>query len=509
MRCVPACLVVWALASASPAAVAAKFEPAPCERPADKLECGWLVVPERFAQPDGKTLRLWVAIARATGPQAERQPDPLVYINGGPGVETVARWTPAPPKELAPHWDRLRRQRDIVYLDQRATGRSEPSFCRALDEDIEALAREAPDAQAYETRFLALVERCRGLLATEGVDPTAYTAVEAAHDLESLRTALGYRQLSLYGVSWGTTVALNYLREHPGRARAVILDSVFPTNSAFWAEQATSLGMAFEELQRECQRDEACAAALPPLLPAFAEARRRLDAQPVPIEGGRITGDSFAEAVWYGATRDWAIPYLPLAIEQARLGNNEGVERFVALMDFQSGVGRYNSWLGLATACHDVLAGGTTAGMRAAAARYPWLVGADHDPTRVDRYCAAVNVGRAPAAYFAPVESDAPVLVYAGQFDAATPPQDALQAIRFLPRATLVNVAGGSHASFYTDECTLDIGVAFLADPSTPPSLDCLGKRPAFRVATDGFEAFLERREAAKARRQRELAGEG
>jgi hypothetical protein len=100
---------------------------------------------------------------------------------------------------------------------------------------------------------------------------------------------------------------------------------------------------------------------------------------------------------------------------------------------------------------------------------------------------------------FAPVSSAVPVLLFTGEFDPATPPEDAFQAARFLTRSTIVQVSGASHAPMHADDCTRSIAERFLEDPRQP-DIGCLRTRPPFRFATEGLEAFLEERAAATPR---------
>ncbi len=70
----------------------------------------------------------------------------------------------------------------------------------------------------------------------EGTDLAAYNSLENAADIEALRTALGYDQINLYGVSYGTLLALHALRLYPGALRSVILDGVVPPQINFLTE---------------------------------------------------------------------------------------------------------------------------------------------------------------------------------------------------------------------------------------------------------------------------------
>jgi pimeloyl-ACP methyl ester carboxylesterase len=108
-----------------------------------------------------------------------------------------------------------------------------------------------------------------------------------------------------------------------------------------------------------------------------------------------------------------------------------------------------------------------------------------------DRLCATYRPGFAEPSFFAPVASDIPTLIYAGSLDPATPVIDAYQSMRFLVRATLVEVQGTAHGPMPLDDCTRGIAAAFLADPSAPPATECISTRTPIAFATDGLDELL------------------
>ena len=197
-----------------------------------RVDCGWLRVPESRQRPGGRSLSLWVAIARAD--EGSERREPLLYIHGGPGIGTVD--TRFPSFTEHPTWPRLRARRDLVFFDQRGTGRSRPEICSDLDETLDALSVEDPPARVALDRAVAAFSTCRARLLAEGMDFAAYNSRATAADAEDLRRALGYPAWNVYGVSYGTWVAMELMRSHPGGLRSVILDSPYPPNSPFWAE---------------------------------------------------------------------------------------------------------------------------------------------------------------------------------------------------------------------------------------------------------------------------------
>lgn len=504
MRIREAVLLAWLclpgsdLAATEPAQAAVpRFESAPCafaDVPADwasqqRIDCGWLHVHQSRGKADSRTLKLWIAIARADVPESDDAP--LLYLNGGPGYATVDYFFPYFPQSKT--WPALRKTRDLVFIDQRGTGRSQPAFCPELKRDLETLNQQAPAPREAMQRAIAAYAGCRPKMLAEGFDFAAYNSTATVEDAEDLRRALGVRRWNLYGISYGTLVGLEYLRRHPGSVRAAILDSPYPPNSPHGAEQVTSTALAFQALQRSCDRDAACHARFPDILGHLQLARKRLDETPLAqVDGGRITGDRLLSSLWTMLVQSSLVRWVPLAIEHAANGDEAMIRRIVALYGGTDSFGDYSFGLAQTVNCFEIGVGDTTPAVRAAMQRYPSLAEADAVPEANARQCAAWQRERAPPTFFAAVHSDVPSLLYGGEFDPATPYDDAVLASRHLRNSTLVQVRGASHAGMGQDDCTRGIAHAFLRNPAVKPDLACLSTRDVAPIATDGLRAHLD-----------------
>jgi len=183
-----------------------------------KTELAKLSVPETRGSAKSNTLMLMVARVKAKKPAGN---PPVVYLAGGPGGSAIGasrNWT------LVPTFKRLNENHDIVFMDQRGTGRSEPSlYYRAKDPLPETFFANIEDAAAHFRKLhLEAIAHFKG----EGVDLTAYNSLASAHDLEALRLALGEKQVILFGFSYGTHLALTMLKYHPASvARAILVGS--------------------------------------------------------------------------------------------------------------------------------------------------------------------------------------------------------------------------------------------------------------------------------------------
>lgn len=191
----------------------------PCRLPgiAQEARCGTLQRPLDTAQPQGTQITLHVALLPALARQART--DPVVFVAGGPGQSAI---------DLAAHaqglFPRLLTRRPILLVDQRGTGRSAPLYCdehlsptRPLAESIDP-QRLPPEMATCRQR---LQQRPHG-------DLRHFHTAAASADLEAVRQALGLGPLNLFGGSYGTRAALDYLRQYPGSVRRLLLDGVAP-----------------------------------------------------------------------------------------------------------------------------------------------------------------------------------------------------------------------------------------------------------------------------------------
>lgn len=486
--------MAWLLASLAALALGAPASPAGLERVActelgfaasdlaGSVECAWFSVPESRGRARSRTLRLAVVVARATGPSIA--PDPVLYLHGGPGIATLD----VVPRALrGQSWPRLRARRDLVFFDQRGTGRSRPLLCPAFNAALEALNANPSSPQAGTAARHAAARRCRDTLVAEGGDPEAYNSTAIAADAEALRRALGYSSWNVFATSFGTLPAFELARRHPRSVRALLLDSAFPPNSGNRVEQISATAASLAAVQRRCDAAPACRETYGSIRPLAARAITRLNAAPLTTATGRINGEAFMQALWTMLVVGNTVPHVPELLHRVAAGDDALVRRIVGAFGGSDTFGGYSHTQAWLVNCHDIFPPRSTTRYARALAANRDIAGAE-DPSRIDRLCAAIQPGRAPAGFYRPQRLEVPALVYFGEFDPATPRADAEAALRMLGRGTLIDVAGASHASFYSDDCTRGIAVAFFNAPTMRPDLSCLGGRAPF--AFSGAEAF-------------------
>ncbi|HEU5399081.1 MAG TPA: alpha/beta fold hydrolase, partial [Gammaproteobacteria bacterium] len=273
-----------------------------------QARCTTLVVPEDRAHPEGRKIGLHIAVLKARA--SKPQPDPLFFLAGGPGQAATEAYV-----QEAPAFDRIQADRDVVLVDQRGTGESNRLDCPA--------ASGLPDdatAAAVDRAVDACLKQLPG-------DPRYYTTSVAVQDLDAVRAALGYPSIDLYGISYGTRVALQYLREYPGHTRSVVLDGVVPADLALGPDVSLDAQHALGLIFIRCDRDPACHKAFPDPSGAFAGLRRDLGYRAVsvtlrdPLSGAPRTEDltwsKVAQAVRLMSYQSETASLLPLLIHQA------------------------------------------------------------------------------------------------------------------------------------------------------------------------------------------------
>ncbi len=249
---------------------------APCldERFGDRAECGTLTVLEDPSTPEGRKIDLNVVVLRAVAPGTR---EPVFLLAGGPGqgATDLAELALGP---LAA----VNETRDFVLVDQRGTGASNPLNCpNGSDED---------PRQAFGGLFKpALMADCIERLST-AADLGRYNTPAVVADLEQVRQWLGYERVLLWGGSGGTRTALVWMRRHPDRVGAAVLDGVTPTMFRSPSSMARSAHVALERVFEDCLAQESCRAAYPDLESDFRKLLWLFEGGPVSTRISREDG---------------------------------------------------------------------------------------------------------------------------------------------------------------------------------------------------------------------------
>lgn len=407
----------------------------PCTLPdkGGKALCGTYEVFENRETRSGRKLALRIVLLPATGPA--REPDPVFYLSGGPG-EGATEAASAPELVHSP----LRTLRDLVFVDTRGTGGSNPLSCHIWG-----------DGTRLDHTFpLDAAIACRDELRKKA-DLTRYTTAAAMDDVDDVRRHLGYGKVNLIGGSYGTYAAQIFLVRHPEAVRSVVLSGVAKPGEPAPLYHARNAQHALELLARDCAAEPACHAAFPHFPEEVSTVLDRLERQPVRVQ---VTHPETGKPVTVLLTRTAAAEALRFALY------NPQQARAVPLRVHLAAQGNYRQLATPAVEIRAVLQQEIALGLL-------FSVTCAEDLPRIDpREIPAVTRGTFygdervrdqlavcavwPHAPLPPgsgdlVHSDVPTLLLSGERDPVTPPADAAQVAKGFPHGLWVLIPHGTH----------------------------------------------------------------
>ena len=485
-------LRTWAAAlcamagAAAPVGAQSPVRPCRVEGIKAAVQCGVISRALDPAKPDGIRIDVHYVVVPALA--RHKRPDPVFFIAGGPGQSAI---------EVAPMvlqlLARLNNRRDLVFVDQRGTGRSAALKCEdqrhsPLNEQMDAGAREA------------FISRClTQLRKLPHGDPRQFTTPVAMRDLDAVRRSLGAATINLVGVSYGTRAVLDYMRQFPHAVRRSVLDGVAPPDMVLPLSYSTDGQAALDALLDACDQQPACRSSHPGLradwaqllasLPKSALLAHPLTGQPEQLTITRETVLGMVRSSLYSPVPASA---LPVAINEAAHG-------------------RWNALVGLSVGAESRRAGELATGMHfsvVCAEDAPRMQQAG-DPPGTDfgvefgrvyqRVCAYWPRGEVPAAYFEIPPATAMTLLLSGGLDPVTPPRHGERVTRALgPKARHVVVPNAGHGVMALG-CMRDVVVRFIesAEDADAAQLDTtcaqgIPRPPAFMpiaAAPDGASA--------------------
>ncbi|MEX1031820.1 MAG: alpha/beta hydrolase [Cellvibrionaceae bacterium] len=403
--------------------------------------------------PEGRHIEL--NIVRLPAIASSPKPDSLFILTGGPGeaaTDLVER--------LPPLFRDANRQRDLVFVDQRGTGESNPLDCAPKEPMDYSLS--AQESQAMQDSLL------RGCLAGYDADLRFYTTPYAMDDINRVREALDYDHINLWGGSYGTRAALVYMRRHPDTVRSAVLDSLAPIGIQLPHHALVDADTALRNLFGLCEQDAACQQRFGDLESTTRQLVADLDDRPRrvsvehPLTQERIqlnvSGQWLASLIRLALYQRDLGPILPLAIESAAAGD---FRPFVLLLTLAEDLSESISiGMQITILCaEDVTRPAPEHNLeRASILQLDMLDG-------MRATCEFWPRGELPEDYFEPVYSDAPVLLLSGELDPVTPPRWADYAGRTLPNSRHIRVPGAHHVSSNTG-CLNDLIIEFIDAPS-------------------------------------------
>jgi pimeloyl-ACP methyl ester carboxylesterase len=442
--------------------------------------CGTLEVFENRITKTGRKIPLRIVLLPAL--KQKYAEDPVFFLAGGPGQGAAAL-----ARDLQEPFRQVESDRDIVLVDQRGTGKSNPLECKPTGKDTEDDDPDE-DGSAMVKRFRACVESLKAK-----ADLTQYTTPIAMDDLDDVRQYLGYTKINLYGASYGTRAALVYARRHAANTRAVIIDGVAPTDMRLPLYMARDSQRALDLLFRDCEKDSGCNKRFPNLKTRLNALFAKLDAHPqhvhyvhprtgeekdLEVKHLMLTGLLFS-SLYSPVTAS----LVPLLIEQAEKGNYTG---FFALgAAFDPTASNMSQGMHFSVVCSEDApriergqivreSAGTFAGAEMADLRTQPCAFWPHEPM--------------DPTYYQNTPSDIPALILSGELDPVTPPVWGDQIASQWKNSKHIVVPGAGHGA-WASGCVMKLMVQFLNDgDASKLDTSCVQKvkRPPFFLGPAG-----------------------
>ncbi|WP_078121222.1 alpha/beta hydrolase [Thiosocius teredinicola] len=407
---------------------------------------------------------------------------PVQYIAGGPGGSAWLQPDEAP---FWLEWAKSNRWNgDLVLYDQRGVGLSNPALdCPELHElRREMLPVPVSNEEAYPL-IREATRACHDRLQAEGWDLRRFTTRHNADDAIDLMRTMGLEQWNVYGVSYGTRVALEMMRMAPESLRAVILDSPYPPHVNPELADAWLLQRVFELFSRICGLADQCADSPEALTQVLEAAFERVQREPVklsvrdPLFGGDLAvvyTDDDLPWLLFEAFYQWdLIPRLPDSMRELAEGELDSNLRDLIQTSIETFLDfALSDPVATSVDCHDT-AEVTAAEAERELRRFPRAA----PYKKLDwefHACRFWESGRAPADFFEPVRSAVPTLVLAGEFDPVTPPEWAESTDKYLENSELFIFPGIGHGVLDSHVCAAELSRVFLADPQNPAPPQCL-----------------------------------
>ncbi|HEU4692522.1 MAG TPA: alpha/beta hydrolase [Vicinamibacterales bacterium] len=404
--------------------------------------------------------------------------DPLFFLAGGPG-QSAARLA----SQIRLMFRPVQRTRDIVLVDQRGTGKSNPLNCRSSANSLRELTQGSDVA-------LARLRRC---LEGYNADVRLYTTDIAMDDLDDVRAYLGYDRINLYGGSYGTRAALVYLRQHGQHVRSVVLDGVAPTDMRLPLFTARDAQLALDNALVDCDAEPACRRAFPEMGTRIRRLIASLDHSPrrVRIVHPRtglaedVTVDArLVSSVIFGALYSpLTASVVPALVDRAEQNDFQGL--FALALATEDAGENMSIGMQLSVLCTEDASQVSASELHQETSTSVFgghLIGSQLEA------CGMWPKGKVDADYYRPVVSDVPVLVLSGEVDPVTPPGWGDSVVKHLSRGLHIVVPSTGHGVVATP-CGNRLVSDFIDEGSTE-ALDtgCVAavRRPPFFVTPAG-----------------------
>jgi pimeloyl-ACP methyl ester carboxylesterase len=414
--------------------------------------CGFLSVPEDRSLPKSPKLHLAVAIFKTPNPQPS--PDPVLFLSGGPGNALLVNQGPGY------NLGNLPPNRDLILLDQRGTGYSQPSLM-CLDNET--------------------LQDCHIRLVQSGINLNAFTTLEDAADVHDLIRALGYSQVNLEGVSYGTRLALTVMRLYPEDLRSVVLNSTYPPQANLFTNTPQAAERAFTILFHGCEADHFCNSAYPRLQAVFYQDIAELNTTPTTFQATTLsgipvtvhfTGNNLVLLLRQTLYFTALIPELPRLIYQIHLHDyNLLASIYGNLVPTTESYGLF-----YAIECGEDMAYTTQQDLMASVRGLPPQIQPALLNAAMNNFsiCQFWKVQTVSASQKVSVKSSIPTLILQGEYDPVTPPTNGMLTAQTLSKSYFFLFPGVGHGVSSPTNCPNSIMNSFLNNPTVKPDSSCI-----------------------------------
>lgn len=424
----------------------------------NKISCYLIPVLRDLSNKASGKFYLSVLVAPSLNKTNER---PLLYLHGGPGIATLEN---VPRYLKSKTWKLIREKRPLIFFDYRGTGFSEPTLCADIKDSLTEFSRTNKSPEAKQSYKVALYRKCRIQLLSNGIDVSTFNSFQLSEDAEAIRKSLQIDKWNVYGVSFGTTVALNLLRNHDKHISSMILDSPFPPNAP-WLDFVRPFDTCFKVLEKNISADSIAFSHFPSTRTDFVKAVSRLNKIPAKIKSNDnrdeydFNGDDFAWSVWTAMLKPNAIPFVPLVIHEIGNGKDSILSKWVAAFNNPNSFGMFSELQSKAILCYEAKPRTEADTKTSLLAKYP-----DFSSFNIDfegDVCEAWQPKGAGKQVFEPVVSSVPVLILSGEYDPVCPPFFGEITAKTLSKSTFIIVPSASHAAIHVDECLRNMPLLF------------------------------------------------
>ncbi len=425
----------------------------------ENIVWGYLNVPENWDHPKGKKIKVAVSVVKSTSKKATR--NAVVFIQGGPGaagIQNMGYWIRHP----------LRKKNDIVLLDIRGTGFSEPRLCPDLGKEfMKILAKNQSEEDDEKQKSIAALS-CKQDILNKNIDVSGYHSFAVSKDLHELKKQLGYRIWNVYGVSYGTHMAQVYVSEYPDDIKALLLDSSISNIATYYTKNTSNYISSLSKVFEKCLSNNDCNKEYPNLENVYYKVIEDLEREPITVSVDKKVIDSeeftynaedFKIAIQQALYHKKLIEIVPLLIYQFRDRNKKAlgnlVQAFSSLLNMDYG-------MYYCVSCNETLPMNNISEYKQDVMKYKKIRGGVSFYKSDYKVCEKWNLNRKDTLTsldYSKLENlSFPVLVLSGEYDPITPAENAEKTAKSFYNGHSIMAPSYGHAPSFTK-----IGAKFTA----------------------------------------------